>query len=125
MKKTDKKEKKKRLTPKQKIILVINFIIALAIYYACIYIAMDKGSILLYQICSGAYITAALILCAASLVLSGKVVKKGDNSEPTEKDLNRAKFLLLIALPLFVVLLIDFIDLFVVQYIEQLFNSAI
>lgn len=123
MKKTDKEIKKKRLTTKQKIALIINFIIALGIYYTCVYFAEYKGNILPYQICSGAYITIALILAAASLVLSGKVVKKNSSAEPCEKDIKLAKSLLLVALPLFVVLLIDFLDLFVVQYIKEGFES--
>lgn len=119
----EKEKKKGRLTKKQTAAIIINFIILVAIYYGSVYYGSHTMNLLPYQICAGVYVSAALILSAISLVLSGKITSQKMGEERTEKQISLSKTLLLWVLPLFLVLLIDFLDLFVVQYIEQLFST--
>ena len=122
MKKEEKK--KSRLSGKQKAALLINFIILLAIYYGCVYYGNHTMNPLPYQICTGVYVSAAIILGAISLVLSGKITSEKMGDSRSEKQISLSKALLLWVLPLFVVLLIDFIDLFVVEYIKSMLQSV-
>ncbi len=117
-------KKKSALSSRQKAAIIINFVILLIIYYGCIYFGEKTMNPLPYQICSGVYVSAAIILGALSLLLSGKIVSEKKGEERTDKQISMSKTLLLWVLPLFVVLLIDFMDLFVVEYIKQMLSSA-
>ena len=119
-----KNESKKKLSVREGILIGCNFLWMVIVYYACVIVGEREGIIFPYQLCTGIYAAAAMILVAISAVMSGKYVSKkmGETRSPAQKEIGRK--LILWALPLIAVLLIDIIDLFVVEYIKQLLSVA-
>lgn len=115
---------KKRFNWKEALFLTGNFLWMVVLYYGCVILGETKGIILPYQICTGAYAAAAIILFGLSLVFSGKVVSKKTGEERTPAQIKLSKRLILWALPLIAVLLIDIIDLFVVEYFREMLSVA-
>ena len=117
-------KKVRRLSPKHTALVAVNFVWMVAVYYGCVAISEKTGSLLAYQICTGVYAVAAIFLGAVSCVYTGKIVSKKTGEERTEKQKNAGKVIMLFVLPIITVLLIDFIDLFVVEYIKRLLMAA-
>ncbi len=117
-------ERVRRLSPRQTATLTVNFLWMIGVYYLCVSLGERAGTLLPYQICTGLYASAAIILGAFSLYLSGKIFSEKEGSHRTEKQKKAGKLILLFVLPLIAVLLIDFIDLFVVEYVKRLLSAA-
>ncbi|MBQ3527550.1 MAG: hypothetical protein IJA52_03250 [Clostridia bacterium] len=117
-------KKVRRLSPGHTALIAVNFVWMIALYYVCIAVSERTGSLLAYQICTGVYAVTAIFLGALSCVFTGKIVSEKTGEERTEKQKNTGKVLLLFVLPIIAVLLIDFIDLFVVEYIKRLLFAA-
>ena len=117
-------QKIRRLSPRHTALVSFNFVWMIAVYYSCVVLGEKTGSLLAYQICTGVYTVAAIFLGALSAVYTGKIVSKKTGEERTEKQKNIGKVIMLFVFPLIAVLLIDFLDLFVVEYIKQLLFSA-
>ena len=117
-------KKVRRLSPRHTALAAVNFVWMILVYYACITISERTGSLLAYQLCTGIYTVAAIFLGALSCVYTGKIVSKKTGEERTEKQMNTGKVLLPFVLPIIAVLLIDFLDLFVVEYIKRLLFAA-
>ena len=96
----------------------------IALYYGAIVVGEKVGTFLYYQLCTGIYASAAILLVALSMVLSGKIVSKKMGEERSSEQIALGRKLLLWAIPLIAVLLIDFIDLFVVEYFKQMLAVA-
>ncbi|MBE6587462.1 MAG: hypothetical protein E7647_03495 [Ruminococcaceae bacterium] len=118
------KKEKKKLTGGEFALLIGNFLWMLAVYFGCIYLLERFGVILPYQICTGVYCAAAIILPVVSGVLSGKFVSKKTGEARTDAQIALSRRLVLWAIPLIAVLLIDIIDLFVVEYFKQLLSVS-
>ncbi|MBR6676071.1 MAG: hypothetical protein IKL24_01925 [Clostridia bacterium] len=113
-------KKKQPLAPGETILLIANFIWMLALYYACIYFGERTGLVWPYQLCTGAYAAAVIILPAVSAYLSGKIVSKNGSEERTDEQKKLSRTLILWVMPLIAVLLIDILDLFVVEYFKKI-----
>ncbi|MBQ4067182.1 MAG: hypothetical protein IJD22_06015 [Clostridia bacterium] len=121
---SNKAERAKGLKAGELLLLIANFLWMAALYYGCVYVSERTGSMVLYQVCAIVYVVAAVVLPFLSGVLSGKFVSEKQGEERSERQLAMSRRLLLLAIPLISVLLIDFIDLFVVEYLRQLLNSV-
>lgn len=119
------KNKNKKLSIKELLLLIFNFIWMLCIYYGCVILGERAGIVLPYQLCTGLYAAAGIILLALSMVLSGRFVSKKTGEERTSAQIALSRKLILWALPLIAVLLIDIIDLFVVEYFKQMLSVAV
>jgi len=115
-------KKKKGLSGGEATLLAVNFVWMTALYYLCVYFIGRFGTLLPYQLCTGAYAAAAIILPVCSGVLSGNFVSKRTGEERTEEQLALSRRLMLWAIPIIAVLLIDIIDLFVVEYFKQMLS---
>ena len=115
---------KKTLSGGESILFFFNLIWMVAVYYGCVILGEREGIMLPYQLCSGIYVSAAIILIAVSAVFSGKLVSKKTGEERTQRQKDISRKLILWALPLIIVLLIDMMDLFVVEYFKQLLSVA-
>ena len=113
-------KKKRPLSRSEGILLIVNFIWMLSLYYACIYFGERTGQAWPYQLCTGAYAAGAIILPALAAYFSGKIVSKNGSEERTEDEKQLSRTLILWAMPLMAVLLIDIMDLFVVEYFKQM-----
>ncbi len=118
-------KKKKKLSKSEFSFLIVNFLWMIAVYFFCIFIAERQGIILPYQICTGVYCAAAIILAAISAYLSGKIVSKKEGEGRTESQIALSRKLLLLVIPLIAVLLIDIVDLFVVEYFKQMLSTVL
>ena len=117
-------QKVRRLSPRHTALIAFNFLWMIAVYYTCVVVSEKTGSLLAYQICTGVYAVAAIFLGALSCVFTGKIVSKKTGEERTEKQKNTGKVIMLFVFPIIAVLLIDFLDLFVVEYIKRLLFVA-
>lgn len=113
-------KKKKGLSRGEGMLLLVNFIWMLSLYYACIYFGERTGQVWPYQLCTGSYAAGAIILPVLSAYFSGKIVSKSGSDERTEEEKRLSRTLILWAMPLMAVLLIDIMDLFVVEYFKQM-----
>ena len=122
-----KKEKgnKKKLSAGEFVLLTVNFLWMAALYFGGIYVAENVQLVIIYQILTAVYVTAAIILVGVSVILSGKVVTKGGTGESTPAQIVLSRKVLLWAIPLIAVLVIDFIDLFVVEYVKQVLSTVL
>ncbi len=118
-------KKNKKLSKGEFSLLLINFLWMVAVYFFCIFLAESRSLILPYQICTGAYCAAAIILATASAYFSGKIVSKKEGEGRTDAQIALSKKLVLFAIPLIAVLLIDIVDLFVVEYFKQMLSTAL
>ena len=116
--------KKKKLSLGEFLLLVFNFVWMTALYYGIVLLCEKTGTFIYYQLCTGIYASVAILLAAFSLVLTGKVVSKKRGEERSSEQIALGRRLLLWAIPLIAVLLIDFIDLFVVEYFKQMLAVA-
>lgn len=119
------KKVKRKLTGKETALLILNFLWMVGLYYGCIFAGEKIYSVLPYQICTGLYAAAAILLIAFSCVLSGKFVSKKQGEERTDAQIELSRKLMLWAVPLIAVLLIDIIDLFIVEYFREMLSVAV
>lgn len=120
-----KENNKRKLSVGEFILLVANFLWMTGAYYGIIFLCEKLGTALYYQLCTGVYAAAAIILVAVSAVLSGKFVSKRTGEGRTHAQITLSRKLMLWAIPLIAVLLIDIIDLFVVEYFKQMLTVAV
>ena len=119
------KKEKRRLSGKETALLILNLLWMVGLYYGCVFLGEKIYSVLPYQICTGLYAAAAILLIAFSAVLSGKFVSKKQGEERTCAQIELSRRLMLWAVPLIAVLLIDIIDLFVVEYFREMMSYAV
>ncbi len=119
------KKEKRRLSGKETALLIVNFLWMLGVYYGCIFVGEKIYSPLPYQICTGLFAAAAILLIAYSAYLSGKIVSKKQGEERAPAQIELSRKLMLWAVPLIAVLLIDIIDLFVVEYFREMLTYAV
>ena len=118
-------KKKGKLSKGEFTLLMINLVWMVAAYFATIFLAENRGIILPYQICTGTYCAAAIILSVISAYLSGKIVSQKGGEGRTDKQIALSRRLLLFVIPLIGVLLIDIVDLFVVEYFKQMLSTVL
>ncbi|MBR4934134.1 MAG: hypothetical protein IKZ03_06715 [Clostridia bacterium] len=119
------KKGKRKLTGGETVLIIVNLLWMLGLYYGCIFLGERMYSVLPYQICTGLFAAAAILLVAFSAYLSGKLVSKKQGEERTPAQIELSRKLMLWAVPLIAVLLIDIIDLFVVEYFREMLSYAV
>ena len=119
------KKAKGKLTGKETALIIVNFLWMIVVYYGCVFMGEKMYTVLPYQICTGLYAAAAILLIAFSALLSGKFVSKKQGEERTDAQIALSRKLMLWAVPLIAVLLIDIIDLFIVEYFREMLTIAV
>ena len=119
------KKGKGKLSKGEFSLLITNLLWMMAIYFVTIYLAENRGIVLPYQICTGAYCALAILLAFVRAYFSGKIVSKKEGEGRTDKQILLSRKLLLFVIPLIAVLLIDIVDLFVVEYFKQMLSTVL
>lgn len=99
------------------LLIFINFIWMFLIYQGCIQLGARMESALPYQICTIAFAAAAIVLFLVYWIKTHP--KEGADNVLGDK----GKVLLSFFFPILIVFLLDFIDLFILQYFKQLLSS--
>lgn len=99
------------------LLILINFIWMFLVYQGCIYLGARMKSALPYQICTIVFAAAAIVLFLVYWIKTHP--KEGADNVPKDK----GKVLLSFFFPILIVFLLDFIDLYILQYFKQLLFS--
>lgn len=97
--------------------IMFHFVWMFLVYQGCIQLGIHLQSALPYKISTTVYAAAALILFLIYWIQTHP--KTGAENVPPEK----GKALLVWIFPILIIFLLDFLDLFVLQYFRQLLSS--
>ena len=97
--------------------IIFHFVWMFLVYQGCIQLGVHLKNALPYKICTAVYAAAALILFLIYWIQTHP--KTDAENVPPEK----GKSLLVWIFPILIIFLLDFLDLFVLQYFRQLLSS--